>query len=164
MLFALRQRVPTHVRYTYSHKTSAHPHNQGELSHQGHVFTMLHNMAALQAFCKHIGSVRKQALSVCRCVRLCVCVCVCVSVSVPVCLFPSLFLCVCVLRAHRHACAHAFVHMPYKNYTRTPLPRFIILYFIYLFQISCKCVLEECIDDLIRRWSRVRLELPTLVA
>ena len=34
---------------------------QEGLSHQGHVFTMLHNMAALQAFCKHIGSVRKQA-------------------------------------------------------------------------------------------------------
>ena len=33
---------------------------QGDLNHQGHVFTMLHNMAALQAFCKHIGSVRKR--------------------------------------------------------------------------------------------------------
>lgn len=39
--------------------------DEGELSHQGHVFTMLHNMAALQAFCKHIGSVRKQAVMPC---------------------------------------------------------------------------------------------------
>jgi len=38
---------------------------QGDLNHQGHVFTMLHNMAALQAFCKHIGSVRKRAVMPC---------------------------------------------------------------------------------------------------
>lgn len=38
---------------------------EGDMNHQGHVFTMLHNMAALQAFCKHIGSVRKRTVMPC---------------------------------------------------------------------------------------------------
>ena len=36
-----------------------------EFSHQGRVFTMLHNAAALAAFCKHIGKVRKSPVSPC---------------------------------------------------------------------------------------------------
>ena len=42
------------------------------MNHQGHVFTMLHNMAALQAFCKHIGSVRKRVSRPLDLHRLCI--------------------------------------------------------------------------------------------